>query len=212
MLRKEFKSFAGSDRGVFAVYAILIVVWSFLLASGDSSLSGGPFLFIFFSAIITANFSNTVFISERMNGSLEILITSGLSRNSVLFGKLLFTVVMTTLIGLACAALSLLWSTLLIDYHFLSFRFSDLLLYTSATVLNAAGSAYFSVRLSSPRLLHFVNLFILGIIITLYSIISYFYSPGVWLLLLLLLLPALWFVLLAQKQFAGERIIQPVIL
>ncbi len=213
VVSKEFKGFAGSEKGAFAVYGILVTVWSFLLASGDSAAASGPFLFIFFSAIIAANFSNTVFISERMSGSLEILLTSGLSRDAVLFGKMVFIIIVTIIIGVACAALAYVWNSLFAAYYSdLELGLYDLVFYCSATFLNAAGSAYFSVRLNSPRLLHFLNLFVLGVVMIIYSVVSYFWVVEMWALVVMLLIPATVLTLLARKQFAGERIIQPLIL
>ncbi|MDG5813692.1 hypothetical protein QA601_01245 [Chitinispirillales bacterium ANBcel5] len=212
VLNKEFKAFAGSDKGVFVVYSVLVLAWSFLFASGDDSMVGGAFWLVFFSVIVAANFSNTVFISERMSGSLEILITSGLSRGAVLFGKMLFIMVMTLLIGGACALIASLWGALLSGYGGrVQFGVFEILLYTGATFLNAAGSAYFSVRLSSPRLLHFINLFILGVIITVYTVIAELFVVSDWVLLALVIVPGVLFSFLAHREFSGERIIQPVI-
>ncbi len=212
ILQKEMRSFIGSDKGVFVVYAIIIVAWSFMFISGTGGVAG-QFWLVFFSVIITANFSNSVFISERMSGSLEVLITSGLTRNAILFGKMLFIILMTVAIGFSCAVLARLWVAIIPDYSEVRLLGpTEIFLFLSATFLNTSSSAYFSVRLSSPRLLHFINLFILGAIVAFYSVISalYFLHPG-WLVLALFLLAGS-FTLLAKREFSGERIIQPIIL
>ena len=212
ILHKEFQSFVGSDKGVFLVYIIIVVAWSFMLVSGNGG-AAGQFWLVFFSVIVAANFSNTVFISERMSGSLEILITSGLSRNSILFGKMLFVIIMTAAIGLSCAVLSRLWGVLSVEFGAVEvLGVYDGMLFISATFLNAASSAYLSVRLSSPRLLHFINLFILGAIVAFYTVVSqlYFLHPS--LLVVILLVTGSVFMFAARREFSGERIIQPVIL
>ncbi|MFW6245488.1 MAG: hypothetical protein ACOC36_06345 [Fibrobacterota bacterium] len=212
VIQKELRSFIGSDKGVFLVYAIIVVAWSFMFISGEGGFAG-RFWLVFFSVIVAANFSNTVFISERMSGSLEVLITSGLSRDAVLFGKMLFVILMTSIIGLSCAVMARFWTVLSPDLGNTDlFGVVDGLLYVSATLLNSSSSAYFSVRLSSPRLLHFINLFILGGIVTLYTVVSQLYilHPG-W-LVFTLLIAGIIFTIAARREFAGERIIQPIIL
>ncbi|MFP4163214.1 MAG: hypothetical protein ACLFQB_04695 [Chitinispirillaceae bacterium] len=212
IIQKELRSFIGSDKGVFLVYAIIVVAWSFMFTSGDGGFAGS-FWLVFFSVVVAANFSNTVFISERMSGSLEVLITSGLSRDAILFGKMFFVIIMTSIIGLSCALMARIWTLLSPEIgNAQVFTIYDGLLYFSATLLNSSSSAFFSVRLSSPRLLHFINLFILGGIVTFYTVVSQLYvlHPG-W-LVVTLLIAGTGFTIAARREFAGERIIQPVIL
>jgi len=211
ILQKELASFIGSDKGVFGIYAIIVAVWSFMFLFGEDGV-GGQLWFVFFSVIVAANFSSTVFISERINGTLEILITSGLSRDAILFGKMIFIIFMTAVIGFSCAVLAGVLGVILPGIEGArAFGFYDATLYLSATFLNAASSAYFSVRLSNPRLLHFINIFMLGAIIIIYSAVSSFYTLHHYFLAAGFLLLSVLFTFLAKREFAGERIIQPVI-
>jgi len=212
ILQKELAGFIGSDKGVFGVYAIIVAVWSFMFLFGEDGV-GGQLWFVFFSVIVAANFSSTVFISERINGTLEILITSGLSRDAILLGKMIFIIIMTAVIGFSCAVLAGVLGIMLPGIESArTFGFYDAVLYLSATFLNVASSAYFSVRLSNPRLLHFINIFILGAIITVYSAASSLFSLHHYSLAAGFLLIGALFAFLAKKEFAGERIVQPVIL
>jgi len=212
ILQKELASFIGSDKGVFGVYAIIVAVWSFMFLFGEDGV-GGQLWFVFFSVIVAANFSSTVFISERINGTLEILITSGLSRDAILFGKMIFIIQMTFIIGFSCALLAGVLGIILPGIEGArAFGFYDAVLYLSATFLNVASSAYFSVRLSNPRLLHFINIFIIGAIITIYSTMSSLFNLHHYFLVVGFLLLGAVFTFLAKKEFTGERIIQPVIL
>jgi len=212
ILQKELAGFIGSDKGVFGVYAIIVAVWSFMFLFGEDGV-GGQLWFVFFSVIVAANFSSTVFISERINGTLEILITSGLSRDAILFGKMIFIIFMTAVIGFSCALLAGVLGVILPGIEGArAFGLYDAALYLSATFLNVASSAYFSVRLSNPRLLHFINIFILGAIITIYSVVSSLFNLHHYSLVAGFLLLSAVFTLFAKKEFAGERIIQPVIL
>jgi ABC-type Na+ efflux pump permease subunit len=222
VLRKELKCFAGSDKGTFFLYALLSVIWSFALLSGTgttgaASAPSDPFgtdrlWLVFFSVIVTGNFSNTVFISERVTGTLEILITSGLPRSSVLYGKMAFVILMTSVIGAACAALAFLWSALPIGLDFpRPLGISDALAYLSVTYLSAAASAYLSVRMANPRFLHFVNLFMIGGIMAACVAAGAFFDAHPSIFIVAFLLAGGIFTLLAKREFEGERIIRPVI-
>lgn len=178
---------------------------------GNYSFRTGPLWLVFFSIVVAANFSNTVFISERTSGSLEVFITSGLSRNAILYGKMLFTVLMIILTGMACIGLALLWQLLnLFHSPALQLQTSDFILYFSSSFVNAASAAYLSVRLSSPRILPVANLFVFGGITVLYMLFSTFYDLPSSALTLLLFLLGILLTFLARKEFNSERIIQPM--
>jgi len=208
---KEWKCFTGSDRGAFLLYAVLIVSWSFFLAGGESLSNSGPFWLVFFSVVVAANFSNTVFISERVTGALEVLITSGFSRNSILFGKMIFVMVMSLLIGAVCIALAELWNFTIYLNSSSSFNVWDILTYATSAFVNVAGSAWLSVRMANPRLLHLANLFLLGGIITGYTILTQFYQLPDFVLSLVLAAIGAGISVLAKREFESERVIQPVI-
>ena len=213
VLKKEWKCFTGSDRGVFFLYLILVLTWSFLLASGDNSaIHTGPLWLVFFSVVIAANFSNTVFISERVTGALEIMITSGLSRNGILFGKMIFVIIMSTAVGGICMGLGLLWHQLFYDFSGGFLTSSDFLVYVSSVFINVGSSAFLSVRMANPRMLHFTNLLLLGGIVSFYLAASQFLTLSPIYLVVLLASLGVLFSWLAKREFDSERILQPVIL
>ena len=149
---------------------------------------------------------------ERLVG---ILLTSGMSRSAILYGKMLFVTVMTTAIGAACLACALLLRPVfngLGDVPRLHFEWSYCTLYLGATLLNAASSAYFSVWLPNPRLLHFINLFLLGFIMTGYVAVSFVHPFSIYFIAGLLALLSVLFTFLARREFESERIIKPVVL
>jgi ABC-type Na+ efflux pump permease subunit len=216
MFRKEWLNFLRGDRSVFLVYLMLVAGWGGLLASMHTSgPQTAPLWVVFFSVIIAANFSSTVFVIERMSGSLEILLTSGMSRSAILYGKMAFVVVMTVAIGAACMACALLLRRLFAGASTASvepFTVAYCALYVSATVLNAASSAYLSVWLPNPRLLHFINLLLLGFIMTAYLTVSFIRPVSLYAVVALLTLLAAVFAALARKEFQSERIVKPVVL
>jgi ABC-type Na+ efflux pump permease subunit len=213
VLRKELKCF-GADKGQFLIYAIMSVVWSFAIffdgfAAADTF--NARFLSVFFAVVVAAGFSGTVFISERVSGTLEILITSGISRDAVFFGKLIFVVAISVAVGLLCAVFTLAWGIALGAGVSPALGVDDAALYASTVYLNAAASACLSVRMGNPRFLHFINLFMTAGLLALYgAAVAVFTAPWPVLAAGFLLIGAV-FTLLARREFAGERVTRPVI-
>jgi ABC-type Na+ efflux pump permease subunit len=211
ILKKEWRSFAGSEKGVFAVYGILVFVWSFLPLYNDLSF-GGPVWWLFFSVIVSGNFANTVFVAERLSGSMEILLTSGFSRAGVLMGKIIFVMLMSLAIGGLCFGLSFVWVALTGRLHLYATEsfLIGALLYCAGTFMNAAAGAWMSIRLSSPRLIPFVNLLFVGLVFGIYYALRLTAPVPVWLLVVFLAASGIVFLLLAKKDFNGEKIIAPL--
>lgn len=208
---KEWKVFLGADKGIFFLYAFLILSWSFMLITpGTTFAQSGDLWLIFFSVIVSANFTNTVFIAERINGNLEILITSGITRKSMLTGKMLFTAGMSIIIGGICCGLSLVWNVLLGDGTALSLGMGDFLSFVLAVFFNTASGAYFSVKLPNPRILHLSNLLLLAGIVSAYSLLDAYIPLPAWTLKLVLALLAGALTLLACRIYESEKILQPV--
>jgi ABC-type Na+ efflux pump permease subunit len=223
ILRKEVKNFVNGGWGFFLINALIAVVWSFMLLFQHMLEigSGGTGLWmVFFAVIVAANFSGTVFISERVNGTLEVLIVSGVTRDAVLFGKVFFVAGATIAMGVVCLAITSAWVFLinvlegdmagLRNFAVWACRISPM--YVGAVVMNVSASAYLSVRMGNPRFLHFANLFMTGAIMAVYGLIMVVLNEQyrTALVLVFLALGAL-FLVLARREFAGERITRPVI-
>ena len=211
IFRKEWHCFTGSDRGMFVLYALLILTWSSMLAAPQNAdFPAGPLWLIFFSVVISANFSNTVFIAERIHGNLEILLTSGLSRQNILYGKMLFVGGMSCGIGLLCIGLSMILRHLLFDSTLIPVSTGDIILYGSAVFMNTANSAYLSIRMPNPRLLHFANLLLLGSLVTLYSLLTFYIPVSSIVLSAILTGIGCAGTIAARRLYNSEKILQPV--
>jgi ABC-type Na+ efflux pump permease subunit len=213
IVHKEWQCFIGSDKGIFLLYAVLMFSWSIMLATPqDTSLPTGALWLVFFSIVISANFSNTVFIAERVHGILEILLTSGLSRKHILYGKMLFVGGMSCIIGLLCITLSYIWRIMIHGSFSTSIlSVNDIILYICAVYMNTGSSAYLSVRMGNPRLLHLTNLLLLGSLVTLYTVFSYYFAiPSFALSLLLIILGGIG-TIAARRLYESEKILKPVL-
>ncbi len=217
IISKEWVGFIKSDKWIFLIYGILICAWGFLISNNMHSLSSktGALWLAFFSVIISGNFSNTAFVAERMSGALEILLTSGLSRKSIVLGKIFFIVIMSTIMGTLCYFIALGVRTAKGDSFQVLIRLIPLwkiiLLYASACFLNATCGAWLSVRVKSPRLLPFVNLMVLGIIVVSHELLSYKIGLSLWSLSMVMTFVGLIFYLFALRDFNSERVLQPLV-
>jgi ABC-type Na+ efflux pump permease subunit len=172
MFRKEWLNFVRGDRSIIVLFSVIVVVWGGMLATFNMAEPKSIAVWVAsFSFVISVNFSSTVFILERLNGSLEILLTSGLSRKSIVYGKMLFVIVMTVVIGAACVGISFVVHPIVAQIQEVSsasYQLPYLLLYLCIAFLNTSSGAFFSVRLPNPRLYFFINLFLLGFIAGIY--------------------------------------------
>jgi ABC-type Na+ efflux pump permease subunit len=210
IISKEWKCFIGSDRGLFFFYGFLVVSWSLFLAFREQPDSmTAPWWLIFFSVVVTANFSNTVFISERINGFLEIVISSGYSRMTILTGKILFILMMSSILGLVCVVAGTITRSYL-NNEPISINIMDLCVYIVSAVFNTTGAAFLSVRMTNPRLLHIANMVMLTLLIIIHSVMSQFFDVPNTLLSALILLFGIIFFLAAVREFKSERILRPV--
>ncbi len=211
ILSKEWRTFVGSDRGMFLLYVVLVCSWSIMLANPPGgAVQTGPLWLVFFSVVISANFSNTVFISERINGNLEILLTCGLSREHILFGKMVFVAGISILIGLLCIGLSAVLRMTMQPAAGTTIGISEVLLYCSAVIMNTALSAWLSVLMSNPRLLHLANLLILALIVTLYTVLAAYLPLPTALLSTVLILIGSAASGAALRLYNSENILKPV--
>jgi hypothetical protein len=127
-------------------------------------------------------------------------------------GKIIFVMLMSVAIGGLCFGLSFVWIAVTGRVHFFAAEslLFGALLYCAGTFMNAAAGAWMSIRLSSPRLIPFVNLLFVGLVFGIYCALRSAVPVPVWLLVLFLAAAGIVFLLLAQKDFNGEKIIAPL--
>jgi ABC-type Na+ efflux pump permease subunit len=210
ILKKEWANFRGSERGVFFIYGIIVISWSFLPLNKD--WGSHSLWWLFFSVIISGNFTNSVFVAERLSGSMEILLTSGFPRTTVFFGKIAFVVFMSVVIGMLCFCLSFVWQ-MVIDFERVLFGpeiFYDAFLFCAGTLMNVTFGAWMSFRLQSPRIIPFMTIMVMGVIVTGFYGVSFLFGTPQWTLGVILAVGSVVFGMLAIREFKGEKVIQPI--
>jgi ABC-type Na+ efflux pump permease subunit len=211
ILGKEWKYFLGNDRGMYLLYAAIVLLWSFLFVSAEADGGAGSLVLwlLPFSVVVASNFMQAAFVAERISGSIEVLLTCGLSRAEIMLGKMLFVALMTSVMGYVCIGLSSLWAVLArvggMPLRW-SVRGADLALFASAACLNAALGALLSICLPNPRMMHFINFMVVGVVMSVfYWLQPTLGGPHLPLVALLLVLSVLAG-LLALRGAQGERI------
>jgi ABC-type transport system involved in cytochrome c biogenesis permease component len=217
VIQKEGRNFVRSDRSVFIIYMFLIFFWSVFLVS--SLLSGGSGTvhtigLVFFSVIVSGNFSNTTFTAERLNGSMEVLLICGLTRMEILVGKHLFVVALSMIMGAVCYALCILWAVLFKSGVGLPASLWSVLahagVYSAACFMNASCGAWLSLRLANPRVSYFVNFLAIGLIVGLHALFTQLVWDTAWTMPLVLVVVGVVMLIAAIRDFSGERVLQPV--
>ena len=220
VIKNEWANFFSSDKSVFAVYSIMIVMWSLFVGTNLTAplehphVSTGVVWWVFFAIIVSSNFAHTSVSMERIAGAMEILLTSGLTRLSILQGKIAFVVLISTLFGCICYVFAHSWTMFMNVEPKRILSISTVLLdvgtFFSACVMNACCASWAGGRITNPRLGHFISILFFGLIITIHTLLSYWFFDTTFLLIAILILSGFIFYFCAASDFKSERIIQPV--
>ena len=215
ILKNELNCFLKSDRGLFVIYLILVLSWGGLFSKNMLSINSGVEILwlLFFSVIISSNFTNSTFISERANGMLEVLLVSGVSRSRILSGKILFVFLVSIFMGGVVYLIGTAFNTMRLAGEIPdALLFAKIALtYSTASFMSISASAWLSIRISNPRLIHFINILFLLIIAGIHSLLVLFYGFADEFLSLFLLVFGVLFYILARREFYSERVTRPVV-
>lgn len=217
IVRKEFLSLLGSDRSILLLYGFVVFLWSFLfVGAGVEQSPGGTSIWLLpFSVIVVSNFSQGVFVSERLTGAVEILLTCGLSRPVIMTGKMVFVWAMAVVMGLACMGLGCAWAAVAtaVDTgapYSVPFSAGYLVLFSSAAAFNTALVALLSIYLPNPRMSHLVNFLAVAAIMSVYFPFASRLPASEYVLSAILVVCAAVAIMGVFRGAAGERIARPV--
>lgn len=216
IFQNELNSYFNSDRALFLAHTILILSFGSIYASRFKDIASdmGVVWLVSFSVIVSSNFSYSTFVSERMNGMLEILLVSGIQRRDILLGKVLFATLFSSLMGIFIYIVAILFNVSLGEVN--SFNIWDTLIsvfpiYLSACIFNINVSAWLSVKLPNPRILTFVNLFVIIIIASINMFVTQSLGLTGNVIIPVLSLGGVIFYFLALKEYRSENVTKPLI-
>lgn len=177
IFEREWIHIKKSDRTTIAFLALLFCIWGFYtIVNFENLFNENDYMqMMIFSLIIIGNFVNNTFIFERASGCLEILLVSGVSRYGLFLGKIIFCTVISSLFGLLCMALSLVVATFAVEKLYLdsSAISKGLVVFTLTCFYLSSWSAWLSLIVKNPRIVHFVNILLLSGAIGLYYSLVY---------------------------------------
>lgn len=220
VMLREWRHVAGSDRAMFFLYAFLVALWSLLFVGSAAGGGDGAYLvwLVTFSVVVVSNFATGTFMHERLNGALEIALTSGFSRNTIYYGKSFFVTVISFALGGLCLLLAHFWPDILppeLDSGTDIGTSASLLgpvIFFCACYMNAMSAALFSVILPNPRFVFFLNFLISAVIVAVFLAAQTFWNVAPTALVLSLLVPGIAFMEMGRRFFDGERVVRPVAL
>lgn len=216
VLRKEWRCFLGSDRSVLALYAVIVLLWSMLFAGvgAESSPHAVTIWLLPFSVIVVSNFAQSVFVAERLTGSIEIFLTCGVSRGAILGGKMLFVWLLAVVTGSVCMLLGTVWSSLLVSGGAVEYawqlRGPHVALFAAGAAFNTAVVALLSMLLPNPRMSHFVNFLAIAAVLAVYYPLVPPDSGGEWILAGVLMAMAVVVAVAVFVVARGERLARGV--
>ncbi len=205
VMKREWASFAGNDKGTMFVYVFILLVYSAVFTVNPYETLAARLWWVFYSVVVVSTVSGNSMISERLTGSLEVLFTSGVSRSAVLYGKVAYGFFMALLMGGLPFGVSRLITVSAgnpAELH----DAGGFLLYASASLVNITSAAWLSVQLPNPRLIHFVNLLILSLLIGV-KLTTGMADVGFGVAMVFASLVLLY---LARRTFHGEKIVRKV--
>ncbi len=209
---KEWNSFKASDRSTFIVFSIIILIYSTLFtAHGATASSNAELLWwMFFSFLLCNILGNTLFVSERMTGSFEILLTCGLNRSAILLGKYFYMVLMVLALGTIPTIIATGFNYFLLNRGDCSFMGSipltGIAIFAITTLYSSAMTALVSLGMKNPRTSGFLGMLALLLPSTI------FIASGYSLLITTVVTCSMGILLLgiAIRIMQGERILQPL--
>ncbi len=216
IFQNELNSYFKSDKALFFAHIILIFSFGSIYASRFSDITSdmGVVWLVSFSVIVSSNFSYSTFVSERMNGMLEILLVSGIQRKDILLGKVLFATLFSSLMGIFIYIVALFSNVILNSSNTFNIWvtiISVFPIYLSACMFNITVSAWLSVKLPNPRILTFINLFVIVFIASVNMVVTESLNYSGNLIIPVLSFGAIVFYFLALKEYRSENVTKPLI-
>lgn len=215
IMKFEFRSLVKSGPSAIALLVFTALLWSNYVSNQVVSIADmGSFLWVIsFAFVMTAGISYSVFIRERTNGALEILLTSGIEKVAIIRGKILFATIVSSLMGVTSFIFAFLIKYVILREEFYSWfeLFDILLMYVGAVVFITSLSAFYSLLLKTPRLIQFLNFITLGILSAIYIVFDVLLQVPLWGFAVTLIAFSAMLNQISSKLFLREQVIEQVV-
>lgn len=215
IMKFEFRSLIKSGPSAIALLIFTALLWSNYVSSQVDSIEDiGSFLWVIsFAFVMTAGISYSVFIRERTNGALEILLTSGIEKLSIIQGKILFATIVSSLMGVTSFLFAFFLKFVVFREEFYDWsELTDILfMYVGSAVFITSLSAFYSLLLKTPRLIQFLNFLTIGILSSIYMAFNILLEAPLWWFALALIVLSTILNKISSRLFLREQVIEQVV-
>lgn len=215
IMKFEFRSLIKSGPSAIALLVFTALLWSNYVSSQVTSIEDvGSFLWVIsFAFVMTAGISYSVFIRERTNGALEILLTSGIEKLAIIQGKILFATIVSSLMGVTSFLVAFFIKYVIFREEFYAWSelFDILIMYIGSAVFITSLSAFYSLLLKTPRLIQFLNFMTIGILSSIYMVFNILLETRLEYFAITLLFLSAILNKISSKLFLREQVIEQVV-
>jgi len=210
----ELKALVKSTKATTLSLATVSVFWGIFFSLNIFSGAQNAFTLVwllFFALLASAGFASVSFIRERLSGSWEILMASGIERKTVFWAKLIFAQTASFLWGAATLLIAVLLAVFLWRFHIeTSFLFMLSLFFAASLSINAI-TAYLTIINLNPRAIQLINFAVMTALSMALFPIDYDAFSGKAIILGIVLSPAVFALSLVPKALYDDKIVQRVI-
>ena len=203
----ELKSLAKNSKSTVISLIFVSVLWGIFLSFNLLNYNQGMVSMIWiilFAFVASSGFANASFARERLSGSWEILLASGVSRTDILHAKLLFSQTASFICGVLTFATAFLLTYIIWDFIPYIELIPSLLLFICATLSINIFTAYFTIININQRSAHLINMGIMSAC----STVAYFFPQAA---ALIMLIPAVPFLYLCKNSLYKDKTILPIV-
>ncbi|MCL2845198.1 MAG: ABC transporter permease [Chitinivibrionia bacterium] len=210
----ELKSLVKSTKSTVLSLAIVSLFWGIFFSLNIFSNDGSGFALVwllFFALLASAGFAGISFVRERLSGSWEILIASGIERKTIFLAKFIFAQTASFIWGAATLLIAVSAAVFLWDFSVeVSLIFILAVFFFAALSVNAI-TAYFTIINVNPRAIQLMNFAVMTLLSMMIFAIDSTNLAGKATILAILSAPAVLLLLLVPKALYDDRIVQKVV-
>lgn len=215
----ELKSLVKSAKSTILSLILVSFIWGIFFALNifTNIFSDKPdefilIWFLFFALVASSGFANISFARERLSGAFEILFASGIHRETIFFAKLIFVQIASFLWGILALIFAVFAAGIFEIYvEFSSLIIFAVLLFFCAAFLINTISAYLTIININQRAVNMINLGVLAILSSAIYTINTETVFGKFLILLIIIIPAIIIIFLSKKAIYSDKIIQNIV-
>jgi len=220
IFRHELKSLAKSAKSTILSLVLVSLFWGLFLSYNMLEFQKSIIWIIISAFVASSGFANVSFARERLAGSWEILLASGISRKTIFWAKLAFTQTATFFCGMI--TLTVAYAVMYIDLLFAPYYdliFIDALLFFCTALSINVLTAYFTIINVNMRAAQLINMSVISVCIMAVHYVCDMdegaYAFELWTdwakIIIIMLIPAIPFLFLCPRALYDDKTTLPIV-